>query len=277
MAVFAVGDVQGCRDELDALLAQAGFDAGRDALWCVGDLVNRGPKSLETLRLFRELGERAVCVLGNHDITLLALAAGHAIKDDRQLRGVLDAPDAAELLDWLRRRPLLHHDESLGCTMVHAGILPQWTLAQAQTCARELEHALRADDWARTVGALYGAGPGRWDDTLTGAARLRMICNVFTRMRYLHEDGAPDWDCKAAPGAQPDGLLPWFEAPGRKMQGQRIVFGHWSTLGYHDAGDVLGLDSGCVWGGQLTLVRLDAEGVHPVQLPCPGFRQPGAP
>ena len=274
MAVYAVGDVQGCRDELEALLDHAGFDAASDTLWLVGDLVNRGPQSLEVLRFVRSLGTRAVCVLGNHDITLLAQAAG-ARESDGGMRDILEAPDREDWIDWLRHRPVLHHDPALGYVLVHAGLLPQWTLEEAKGYARELEEFLRSDRWSRKIGKLYGSTPKRWKDGRTGMDRLRLICNTFTRLRYLSADGTPDWKCKAGANRCPEDLLPWFRAPGRRTRDERIVFGHWSTLGYHHGDGVLGLDTGCVWGGCLTAVRLDAEPPARLQIDCAQWRSPG--
>ena len=276
MTVYAVGDVQGCLDELRTLLEQVGFDRGRDALWCVGDLVNRGPRSLETLRFFRDLGERAVCTLGNHDITLLALAAGAPARSDHQLHAVLDAPDRDELIEWLRHRPVLHHDPELGYAMVHAGLLPPWSLRRALELAGELEAFLRGGAWARELHLLYGPKPRRWRESLAGHKRLRFLLNAFTRMRYLDAEGRLELDCKRAPGRQPDGLRPWFEAPERRARDTRIVFGHWSTLGYHAGANVWGIDTGCVWGGGLTALRLDPAAPKMFRVPCQQRRRPSS-
>lgn len=276
MTVYAVGDVQGCLDELQALLERVGFDRGRDALWCVGDLVNRGPRSLETLRFFRGLGDRAVCTLGNHDVTLLALAAGAPVRSGHQLHAVLGAPDRDELIEWLRRRPVLHHDPELGYAMVHAGLLPPWSLRRALELAGELEAFLRSDAWARELHLLYGPKPRRWRESLAGHKRLRFLLNAFTRMRYLDAKGRLELDCKSAPGRQPDGLRPWFEAPDRRARGARIVFGHWSTLGYRAAANAWGIDTGCVWGGGLTALRLDPEAPKMFRVPCQQRSRPSS-
>ena len=262
MAVYAVGDIQGCLEELHGLLGQIDFDAGHDTLWCVGDLVNRGPDSLETLRFFHGLGERAVCVLGNHDLTLLAMAAGKSVRKEQGLHSVLEAPDADHLVNWLRHRPLLHHDARLGFSMVHAGLLPQWTLTDARRYAGELEAYLRADEWAARFDQLHGHQPTQWKDSHRGMDRLRLIANTFTRARYLDSHGGLELDCKSAVGRQAQGLRPWFEVPGRRTQGERLVFGHWSTLGYYSGEGVWGIDSGCVWGRDLTALRLDVEPVQ---------------
>lgn len=268
MAVFAVGDIQGCLDELCAVLKQAGFRSRKDTLWCVGDLVNRGPKSLETLRFIRDLGSRAVCVLGNHDITLLALAAGVPVRSQHQLHDVLDAPDCAELIDWLRTRPLMHHDAELDYAMVHAGVLPEWSLKQALGYAGELETFLRSAGWEKKIHKLYGPRPRRWKDSHAGFKRLRVITNTLTRLRYLDAEGRIDLDCKLSPVKCPRGVTPWFRAPGRRTRRTRIIFGHWSTLGFYSGNNVWGIDTGCVWGRKLTVLRLDRGGPVPTQILC---------
>ena len=268
MAVFAVGDIQGCLDELQAVLKQAGFRAREDMLWCVGDLVNRGPKSLETLRFLRDLGPHAICVLGNHDITLLALAAGASIRAQHQLGEVLEASDRDELVDWLRSRPLMHHDPDLGYALVHAGLLPEWSLKQALEHAGELEAFLRGNGWEKKIHKLYGPRPRRWKDSLTGFKRLRLITNVLTRMRYLDPEGRVNLDCKLSPVKCPRNLTPWFRAPSRRTRRTRIVFGHWSTLGFYSGNNVWGIDTGCVWGRKLTVLRLERGGPVPTQILC---------
>lgn len=263
MAVYAIGDVQGCYAPLQRLLAALRFDPAVDTLWFTGDLVNRGPASLPVLRLIRSLGERAVVVLGNHDLTLLAVADGHRpLRRKDTFQAILTAPDRDELLDWLRRQPLLHHDAEWGFTMVHAGLLPQWDLAQAQACAAEVVAVLRgADDvYQDFMGQLFGSEPRRWRDDLQGMDRLRCIVNACTRLRYCHTDGSLNFDEKGRPGTQPAGLLPWFQVPGRRHTDLKIVFGHWATLGVYRAPGIYALDSGCVWGGQLSALRLDGPG-----------------
>ncbi|HWP94996.1 MAG TPA: symmetrical bis(5'-nucleosyl)-tetraphosphatase [Gammaproteobacteria bacterium] len=275
MAVYAIGDIQGCHDELRALLARLDFDPQRDRLWFTGDLVNRGPHSLAVLRFVKALGERAVTVLGNHDLHLLAVAAGARPLKARDTFGdVLAAPDREPLLEWLRHRPLLHHDESLGWTLVHAGLPPQWDLAQARACAAELEAVLRGPHWREFLHEMYGNEPDRWSDTLTGKARLRFIVNAFTRLRYCSADGRLDLATKLAPGSQPEGFMPWFEVPGRASAVLRIVFGHWSTLGPVTAPNLLPLDTGCVWGGALTARRLDGDGAT-VAVACRAYQTIG--
>ncbi len=275
MAVYAVGDLQGCFDPLRALLDRIGFDPARDRLWLCGDLVNRGPDSLACLRFVRDLGDAAVSVLGNHDLHLLAIAAGHAPLDDEGLAAVLRAPDGNDLVHWLSRRPLLHHDPDLGFTLVHAGLPPQWDLEQARARARELEAVLRGPECEAFLSRMYGDRPDRWRDDLAGIDRLRFICNAFTRLRYCHPDGRLELSAKGPPGTQPPGALPWFDVPGRRSAGERIVFGHWSTLGPLQRADVIALDTGCVWGGQLSAVRLDVEPPMRTVIDCPPLRTPG--
>ncbi len=274
MAVYAIGDVQGCLDELLWLLDQLRFDPASDRIWLVGDLVNRGPRSLETLRFVRDLGEAAVAVLGNHDLTLLALDAGVPLqKTYRRLAPVLAAPDRAALMAWLRHRPLLYHDPALGHTLVHAGLLPQWDLELARRCAQEVQDMLRGAHYRRFLHRMYGDMPDRWSDGLSGWGRLRLITNAFTRLRYCDESGRLDMRAKGPPGSQPKGLMPWFEVPWRRNADLNIVFGHWSALGLREERGVLALDTGCVWGGRLTAARLDGEAIHIYQLPCEGAAQ----
>jgi bis(5'-nucleosyl)-tetraphosphatase (symmetrical) len=275
MARYAIGDIQGCCDELKALLAKIGFSADRDQLWFVGDLVNRGPQSLETLRFVRALGANATAVLGNHDLHLLAVAYGskRKPKDGDTLDEVLAAPDRDQLLEWLLGRPLAVFDEPRGDLLVHAGLVPEWTPRVAAKLAREVEAVLRDD--ARTLfDSMYGNKPERWSEKLRGMDRLRFVINVFTRMRYCTGDGTVDLKQKGAPGAQPEGFMPWFDVPGRASGEVRVICGHWSTLGFKRRKDLLALDTGCVWGGALTAVDLDVER-EPLQLPCSAHQLPG--
>lgn len=269
MRTFAIGDIQGCYDEFAALLDRIQFDPAHDRLWLVGDLVNRGPRSLDVLRRVKSLGRSAVTVLGNHDLHLLAVAlAGEKTKSQDTLAEILAAPDRDELLHWLRRRALLHHDAALGCTMIHAGLPPQWDLATAQACAREVETALRDDDrCVELFENMYGDKPNRWSDALAGFERLRFITNCLTRLRFCHDDGKLELKFKGTLAQAPPDLLPWFRVPGRASRQQRIVFGHWSALGYYDGDNVLSIDTGCVWGSTLCAVRLDQRAA-PVQIPC---------
>lgn len=273
MAVYAVGDIQGCYDELRALLDRLRFDPANDVLWLVGDLVNRGPKSLETLRFVRDLGTAAITVLGNHDLHLIAASHGrHLGHGGHTLDAVLSAPDREELVDWLRRQPLLHHDEQLGYTMVHAGLPPQWDLDLAQRCAREVEEALRGPQIGEFIEHMYGNKPHRWSDDLRGWDRLRFAVNCFTRMRYCDAGGRLDFKAKGPPGSQPAGLYPWFELP-RASRDLRLVFGHWSTLGLREDPGVFPIDTGCLWGGAMTSLRLDGEPQR-FSLACAGHRKP---
>jgi bis(5'-nucleosyl)-tetraphosphatase (symmetrical) len=275
MALYAVGDVQGCDAELGALLGTLKFSADRDSLWFVGDLVNRGPDSLKVLRRIRALGDAATVILGNHDLHLLAVAYGGArLRSDDTLDDILTAPDRAMLLEWLQERPLLHEDASLNLCMVHAGLPPQWDLNLARDCAHELEKALRRNP-QKLFDRLYGDQPDRWEDSLQGEERLRFIANCLTRLRYVDMEGRLALRAKGSPKkAQTKSLLPWFEAPGARWRGPRIVFGHWSTLGFFRNADVTGLDTGCVWGDRLTALRLDVPDAKPVQVPCAAPKTP---
>lgn len=277
MAVYAIGDIQGCFDELQRLLERLQFDDGRDRLWFCGDLVNRGPKSLEVLRFVSGLGDRAVVVLGNHDLHLLAVATGKGRKrEDETLDAVLAAPDRDELLSWLASRPLMHEDESLGFCMIHAGLPPQWGRGEAAACAREVE-AVLADsaERQRFFARMYGNKPDLWSASLRGSDRLRFIVNCFTRLRYCDPSGHLGLREKGPPGSQSAGFLPWFKIPGRRSADTRIICGHWSTLGYLAADNVWALDTGCLWGGSLTALRIDIEPAMPCHLKCPGARRPG--
>jgi len=269
MATYAIGDIQGCDDELQQLLDLLEFDPAADKLWLVGDLVNRGPKSLAVVRRIRALGDAAVVVLGNHDLHLLATAfAGIRHKPTDTFDDILNAPDRDELLAWLRGRPMLHHDERLGYTMVHAGLPPQWDLAIAQQCARELEAVLRDDAACKELFAnMYGDRPKRWSDDLRGIERLRFITNCLTRLRFCRADGTLELAYKGTIAQAPADVLPWFRAPHRRSKGLRIVCGHWSALDYHSEDGVLSIDTGCVWGRRLCAVRLDAE-ASPVFVSC---------
>lgn len=272
MGVYAIGDIQGCFAELNALLKIIGFKADTDQLWFTGDLVNRGPDSLQVLRFVKQLGDRAVTVLGNHDLHLLAmdarkdLAAGKGLaagkdrwRDNHTLHQILAAPDREELLDWLRSRPLLYHDRVLGFTLVHAGLPPQWDLTKAQACAHEVETVLRGSDYHGYFAQMYGDEPNHWHDALSGWGRLRLVTNCFTRLRYCDKMGRLEFKHKGPPGSQADGYLPWFQVPGRLSQSMDIVFGHWATLGLISKDGTHALDTGCVWGGCLTALRLDAK------------------
>jgi len=273
MAHYAIGDVQGCDVELGRLLSALKFSVDRDSVWFVGDLVNRGPDSLKVLRRVRALGDAATVILGNHDLHLLAAAFGGArLRSDDTLDAILAAADRDVLLEWLKDRPLMHEDARLNVCMVHAGLAPQWDLKLARKCARELEKALRHDP-AQLLDRLYGDQPDRWDNALEGAERLRFITNCFTRLRYVDANGRLVLRAKGAPKKmQSKSLIPWFEARGARWRGSRILFGHWSTLGFFKNPDVTGIDTGCVWGGSLTAVRLDIPDSNPVQVACTSTR-----
>lgn len=277
MSTYAIGDIQGCYDELRRLLDKAGFDPTKDKLWCVGDLVNRGPDSLAVVRWIKALGERAVVVLGNHDLHLLAVALADARLGKKDtLDALLAAPDRDELLHWLRHRPLLHHSEKKQFTMLHAGLPPQWDLAQARACARELEDVLRGPDHVAFLRQMYGNEPGRWSDDLSGLERLRFIVNCFTRLRWCTADGELLLQEKGdLEQAGPD-ALPWFRVPGRRTRDDRLLFGHWSTIGFLAEHNCWALDSGCVWGGRLSAVRVRRKkSLTLIQLDCAGYLAPG--
>lgn len=263
MAIYAIGDVQGCFTQLEALLGSIPYSATRDRLWFVGDLVNRGPQSLEVLRFVRSLGDRAVVVLGNHDLHLVARALGGArARDDDTLDDVLGAPDLRSLIDWLRTIPLLHSDGP--AVMVHAGLLPQWSPDQAASLAREVQAALSGAEHVEFVARLYGSRPDRWSNGLEGVDRLRVIVNAMTRMRFCTAEGVMDFHAKGETSAAPPGHVPWFDVPGRASAGAQIVCGHWSALGLKLRPDLVAIDTGCVWGGSLTAVRLDDREVFQV-------------
>ncbi len=271
MARWAIGDVQGCCDELEQLLARIRFSAERDRLWFVGDLVNRGPYSLRVLRLVRGLGANAVSVLGNHDLHLLAVAlAGQRLRKSDTLSEILAAPDCDALLEWLLLLPLAYFEPEHGDLLLHAGILPQWSVALTLQLAGDVQRVLQ-DDARTLLAAMYGDQPDRWQPTLAGTDRLRFAINVLTRLRFCTADGRVDFKQKGKPDSAPKPWLPWFKVPGRVSREQRIVFGHWSALGFLSERGVLGLDTGCVWGGTLTAVNLDDPEAPPVSVPS---RQP---
>ena len=256
MATYAIGDLQGCLDPLMLLLGEIGFSAERDRLWFVGDLVNRGPRSLETLRFVRSLGDRAVTVLGNHDLHLVTVAEGFGRKHKSDtLDEILGAPDREELLAWLRRRPMLHVEDDH--VMVHAGLLPCWDVARARELAAEVEATLRGARYRELAQHLYGNQPDCWHDALAGHDRLRVVVNAMTRLRICSAEGRMDLSFKGGVEALPDGYLPWFEVPGRRSAGSTVVCGHWSALGLKVAPGLLALDTGCLWGRRLTAIRLE--------------------
>lgn len=256
MSIYAVGDIQGCYSALQRLLQRIAFDPAQDRLWIVGDLVNRGPESLQVLRLVRELGSAATVVLGNHDLYLLMVAAGYKQRDkDDTLFQVLEADDREELLAWLAQRPLMHVEGDFA--MLHAGVLPRWTIGRAQELAGEVHAALTGPDARRFLLHLAGNRPDRWSDGLRGWERLRAIVNALTRMRFCTPAGHMALRAKGAPDKAPPGTLPWFRVADRFSRTHTIVCGHWSALGFYREEGLIALDSGCVWGGKLTAVRLD--------------------
>ena len=267
MATYAIGDVQGCFDELQALLARLDFGR-RDRLWFVGDLVNRGPKSLEVLRFVRSLGRRAVTVLGNHDLHLVTQHEGfERPRKDDTIHDVLAAPDRKELVDWLRERPMMHASGDVA--MVHAGLLPEWTIKRALELAREVEGALARRNYRDFLANMYGSKPDRWSDKLEGWDRLRVIVNAMTRMRFATRKGKMDFHAKGA--AAPEGYSAWFDL--RPKEKASLICGHWSALGLKLRPRLAALDSGCVWGGKLSALRLEDRTLY--QVPCRGYQQSG--
>lgn len=269
MATYAIGDVQGCFAPFTHLLEQIRFDPVHDRLWFVGDLVNRGPNSVSVLRLVKGLGNSAITVLGNHDLHLLALAEG-IVRPRRSdtVQAVMTAPDRDELLLWLRRRPLLHRERNL--VLVHAGLPPQWTVEQAEALAREAEQTLQSDSYPALLRAMYRrSSPCRWSDNLTGMTRLAVVTGILTRMRVCTREGLVDFSYTGPLHSIPPGFLPWFDVPGRKHAGTAIVCGHWAALGLQVRDNLLALDAGCVWGRQLTAIRLDDRRVFQVSCENP--------
>ena len=271
---WLVGDVQGCCDALQRLLAEIGFSPSRDRLVALGDLVNRGPDSLGALRVLRGLGNAATCLLGNHDLHLLALA--HGVRQPRRddtLDAILHASDRDAWLDWLRQRHMAYQLD--GWLLVHAGIVPQWDAPTTLALAGEIEALLRGPRRGELLDHLYGNEPAQWSDALQGPARWRFIVNVLTRIRFCSADGRLELDTKEGAGAAPPGFAPWFQIEGRRSAGTPIAFGHWSTLGRIDRPDLLALDTGCVWGGRLSAVRIDGGRREWVQVACAQAQRPG--
>ena len=265
MATYAIGDIQGCFGTLCKLLERISFDAGRDRLWFAGDLVNRGPRSLETLRFVRSLGDAALTVLGNHDLALLMASEGLGKRSRGDtFDGILAAADRTELLDWLRHQPLCHVEN--GFFLVHAGLLPAWDVMLARALAGEVEAALTGSNWREFLAHLWGSEPATWGADLTGWARLRVIVNAMTRLRFCTPEGTMDFQTKGETASAPAGYLPWFAVPGRRSADATLIFGHWSALGLKVWPHLLATDSGCVWGGMLTAIRLEDRAVF--QVPC---------
>ncbi|MEX1165732.1 MAG: symmetrical bis(5'-nucleosyl)-tetraphosphatase [Hydrogenophaga sp.] len=276
MSLYLIGDLQGCDEALGRLLNKIDFSASRDSLVLLGDLVNRGPDSLAVLRRLIALDASAQCLLGNHDLHLLAVSQG-VRKPHRSdtLDAILQAPDRASLIDWLRMRPLALHMQ--GWLMVHAGVLPQWDTAQTLAHASEVESVLRGDAWGDFIHEMYGNQPAAWHPNLTGADRLRVIVNALTRLRFCSTEGVMEFDTKSSAAAAPEGFMPWYEVTSRRTADTPIAFGHWSTLkGTAQRQSVLALDTGCVWGGCLTAARIAASGeVELIQVSCPQNQKPG--
>ncbi len=264
---YLVGDVQGCCGALDALLAKIDFSPSRDRIYLLGDLVNRGPQSLETLRRLRGFGDSATCLLGNHDLNLLAVA--HGVRKPHKgdtIGEILDAPDRDAWLDWLRQRRMAVFEH--GWLMVHAGVVPQWDAAQTLQLASEVEALLRGDTLAEFLPQMYGDSPARWSDSLIGAERMRFVINALTRTRFVAADGKLDLVTKDGADGAPLGFYPWFEVPGRRTLGTPIAFGHWANLGLISRADLLALDTGCVWGRQLSAARIDGDRREIIQVDC---------
>lgn len=261
MSTYAIGDIQGCFTELIELLTAIQFDADKDTLWFTGDLVNRGPHSLEVLRFVRSLGSKHITVLGNHDLNLIAVFYGIRKQHHGDtLDAVLTAPDAEDLIAWLSTRPLLHLDKELGYVMTHAGLAPKWTLAKARQLAQEVETVLKSPSRFFFLEHMYGNQPDYWNDQLVGMERLRCITNYLTRMRFCYADGRLDLTYKGEIPGKPEDLIPWFHVPDRINENIKIVFGHWAALGgVTDSPNLYPLDTGCVWGNKLTALRLQDE------------------
>jgi len=257
MAIYAIGDIQGCYYNLRLLLDKFNFSPEKDKLWLAGDVVNRGPDSLKTIRFIKSLGKRAITVLGNHDLTLLAIASGHKKTKHHTLNAILNAPDAEDLIYWLRHQKILHHDNKRGYTMTHAGIYPSWDLKSAQKYANEVETILRSDNYQDFFAHMYGNMPNSWSEQLTSWNRLRFITNAFTRMRYCDSQFQLNFSEKHTPGNQNIKLLPWYEKSTIQSLDNKILFGHWSTLGgLTGRENMYALDTGCLWGGALTAIKL---------------------
>ena len=275
MAWYGIGDIQGCYQQLTALLSKIGYKAGIDQLWLCGDLVNRGPRSADVLRWAQDQGDLVQPVLGNHDLHVLAIAYGIRVPGPRDtVADILEASDADQLITWLRRQPLMVCDPASRSAMVHAGLVPQWSSKLAQELAEEVHTVLRSDRPETLLANMYGDRPKKWRPSLRGAKRLRFIVNVFTRLRYCSRRGKLILYAKGRPETTSSRMIPWYLHPQRKSTDTRLIFGHWSTLGIQRQANTLSLDSGCLWGGRLTAVRLDSEQPIFYSVPCPGARSP---
>jgi len=278
MAIYAIGDVQGCYDELQELLTHIKFKSDRDKLWFCGDIVNRGPKSLKTLRFIHSLEENATTVLGNHDLHLLATAYDHKKPGKKDtFNKILQARDSEMLLDWLRHRPLVFHDDENDITLLHAGIHPDWSINKALQLANEIERILQSDEHIDFYKNMYGDKPTTWSNSLAGWPRYRFITNIFTRLRYCDAQGRPALNAKGAPGSQAKHLMPWYEVPDRKTKNDTLIFGHWSTLphaGRKAINNTYAIDSGCLWGGYLTAMKIGKKKFNYTRMHCPGAQKP---
>jgi bis(5'-nucleosyl)-tetraphosphatase (symmetrical) len=273
MTIYAIGDVQGCYDELQNLLQLIHFQPQHDHLWFTGDLINRGSQSLAVLRFVKSLGDRAITVLGNHDLHFLAVASGTiSLKKTDTFQDILDAPDRDTLAAWLRQQPLLYYDQRTDFTLVHAGIAPQWNLMQALSCAAEIEQVLQSSHYQEFFSHMYGTTPACWDPALKGWDRWRFITNCFTRIRYVDFEGRLELHYKGPVGGQPSGFYPWFEAPNRKNLQMKILFGHWASLqGKTNCENIYGIDTGCCWGNSLTAMRLEDSQLF--QVKCEAYHR----
>ncbi|MDX9844484.1 MAG: symmetrical bis(5'-nucleosyl)-tetraphosphatase [Aquabacterium sp.] len=272
--IYLMGDLQGCCQPLERMLQTIDFSPSRDHLYVLGDLVNRGPDSLGVLRRLRGLDNAATCLLGNHDLHLLAVA--HGVRKPHRsdtLEPILNTPDRDEWLGWLRQQRLAVHEQ--GWLMVHAGVVPQWDAAQTVALAGEVETLLRSPEVGEFLTLMYGNEPARWDDSLQGVDRWRCVVNSLTRLRFCAADGTMEFATKEGADGAPEGYMPWFDVPGRRTQGTPVAFGHWSTLGLINRDDLLALDTGCLWGGHLTAVRVDGATREVIQIPCPQAQKPG--
>jgi len=273
MSIYAIGDIQGCFDDLLRLLDVIKFDDKSDQLWFAGDLVNRGPKSLETLRFVKSLGSSAITVLGNHDLHLLATAYKQRKPHKKDsLTDILQADDCDELLTWLRHQPLFHYNDKF--CLLHAGLPPQWSFKKTKAMALTAEKVLQGENHLEFFKTMYGDQPNIWSRDLKGMDKIRFIINCFTRIRYCDEKGQLDFKNSGAIGSQPSPLIPWFTVANRQSKEMKIIFGHWSTLGYYHSNNCYAIDTGCLWGGQLTALKLGENKVKRISIDCHGALKP---